>query len=82
MVQSLVFGVGMPVADCDLVLVEEGKVQYCWPTVVHWDGSEYIGGVCEAKICYIADLDQVLGPLGWLAAGFPSGVVFVHVTCD
>jgi len=81
-VQSLVFGVGVPVADCDLLLVEEGKVQHDWFAIVDWVRSECIGGVCEAKISCVADVDQVLGLLGWLAAGFPSGVVLVHVTCD
>ena len=82
MVQSLVFKVGVPVADCDVVLVEEGKVQHGWSAIVDWVRSECVGGVCETKICCIADVDQVLGPLGGLAAGLLSGVVFVHVACN
>jgi len=81
-VQSLVFEVGIPVADSNLVLVVEGKVQHGWSAVVDWVRSEYVGGVCKAKICCIADVDQVLGPLGWLATGFLSRVLLVHVTCD
>jgi len=72
----------MPVADRDLVLVEEGEVQHSWSAVVDLVRSECVGSVCKAKICCIADVDQVLGPLGWLVAGFPSGVVLVHVSCD
>jgi len=81
-VQSLVFEVGVPVTDYDLVLVEEGKVQHSWSAVVDWVRSECVGGVCKAKICCIADVYQVLGPLGRLTAGLPSGVVLVHVACD
>jgi len=36
MVQSLVFEVGVPVADYDLVLLEEGKVQHRWPAIIDW----------------------------------------------
>ena len=57
MVQSLVFEVGVPVADCDLVLVEEGKVQHGWPAVIDWVRSECVGDVGQAKICCIADVD-------------------------
>jgi len=35
-VQGLVFEMGVPVTDCDLILVEEGKVQHSWPAVVDW----------------------------------------------
>jgi len=56
-VQSLMFEVGMPVADCDLVLVEEGKVQHGWPAVVDSVRSECVGGISQAKICRIADVD-------------------------
>jgi len=72
----------VPVPDCDLVLVEEGKVQHGWPAVVDWVGGECVGDVCQVKICCVADVYQVLGPLGWLAASLPSGVVLVHVTCN
>jgi len=34
MLLTLVFEVGVPVADCDLVLVEEGKVQHGWSAIV------------------------------------------------
>ena len=33
-VQDLVFEVGMPVSDCNVFLVAEGKVQYGWPAVI------------------------------------------------
>jgi len=56
-VQGLVFEVGVPVADYDLVLVEEGKVQHDWPAVVGWVRSECVRGVCKTKICCIADVD-------------------------
>jgi len=57
MVQSLVFKVGVPVGNCDLVLVEEDKVWYGWPVVVGWVGSEYVRGVSQAKIFCMADVD-------------------------
>jgi len=56
-VQSLVFEVGMPVPDCDLVLIEEGKVQHSQPAIVDWVRGKCVGGVCEATICCIADVD-------------------------
>jgi len=56
-VQSLVFKIHVPVPDCDLVLVEEDEVQYGWPAVVEWIRSECVGSVCQAKICYIADVN-------------------------
>jgi len=56
-VQGLVFEVGVPVADCDLVLVKEGKVQYGWPAVVGWVRSECVGDVCKTKISCIAYVD-------------------------
>jgi len=56
-VQGLVFEVGMPVSDYNLFLVEEGEVQYGWPAVVDWVRSECVGGVGQAKICCIADID-------------------------
>jgi len=56
-VQGLVFEVGMPVPDCNVFLVEEGKVQYGWSAVVDWVGSEHVGGVSQAKICCIADVN-------------------------
>ena len=34
------------------------------------------------KICCIADVYQILGPLGYLVAGLPPGVVLVHVACN
>jgi len=74
--------VGVPVVYCNLVLVAEGKVQHSWPAVIDWVRSECVGAVCKAKIRCIADVDQVLGPLGGLAAGLPSGMVLVHVTCN
>jgi len=77
-----VFEVSVPVVDCDLVLVEKSKVHHGWPVVVDWVRSQCVGGVCKGKICCIADVYQVLGPLGWLAAGFPSEMVLVHVACD
>jgi len=52
-----VFEVGVPVADCDLVLVEESKVQHGWPITVDWVRSERVGGVGQVKICCIADVD-------------------------
>ena len=73
---------GVPVADCNLVLVKVGKVQHGWLVVVDWARSEYVGGTGKAEICCIADVDYVLSPLGGLAAGLPSGVVFVHVACN
>ena len=82
MVQSLLFKVGVPVSDYHLVFIEEGKIQHRWPAVVDWVRSECVGGVSKAKMCSLADVDQVLSPLGRLAADFPSRVVFVHVTCD
>jgi len=81
-VQSLVFEVGVPVAGCDSVLVEESKVQHGWPTVVDWVRSECVGGVCKSKVGCIVDVYQVSGPLGWLVARLPSGVVLVYVTCN
>jgi len=56
-VQGLVFEVGMPVSDCNVFLVEEGKVQYGWPAVIDWVRSECVGGVRQAKICCIADVN-------------------------
>jgi len=47
----------VPVLDCGLVLVEEGEVQHSWPVVGNWVGGKCVGGVCEAKICCIADVD-------------------------
>jgi len=82
MVQGLLFKVGVPVADYDLVLVEESKVQHSWSVIVDCVRSQCVGCVCKMKICYIVDVWQVLGPLGGLAASLPSGVVLVHVTCD
>jgi len=46
----------VPVVDCDLVLVEEGKVQHSWSAVGDWVGSERIEGISQAKICRIADV--------------------------
>ena len=57
MVQSLVFESGMPVADCNLVLVEEGKVQHGWFAVGDWVRSECVGSISQANICCIADVD-------------------------
>ena len=72
----------MPVPDCNLFLVEEDKVQYGWPVVVDWVGGGCVGVISETKICCIGDVDYVLGALGGLAAGLPSGVVLVHVACN
>jgi len=52
-----VFKVGVPVPDCDVILLEGGKVQYGWPVVLDWVRSEFVGGVSQAKICCIADVD-------------------------
>jgi len=49
--------VGVPVPNCDVFLVEEGKVQDGWPVVVDSVGGGYVSSVCEAKICSIADVD-------------------------
>ena len=57
MVQSLVFKVGMPIADYNLFLAEEGKTQHGWSVVVDWVGGVYVRSVCKAKICRIADVD-------------------------
>jgi len=56
-VQSLVFKVGMPIADYNLFLAEEGKTQHGWSVVVDWVGGVYVRSVCKAKICRIADVD-------------------------
>jgi len=81
-VQSLVFEMGVPVTDCDLVLVEKGKVQHGWAVVVDWVRNECVRGVCKTKIYYIADVDQVLGSLGGLAASLRSAVLLVYVACN
>jgi len=47
----------VPVPDCDVVLVEKDKVQHGWPIVVNWIEGGYVGGVCKAKICCIAEVD-------------------------
>jgi len=56
-VQSLVFQVGVPVPDCDMVLVEASKVQHDWPVVVDWVGGGCVGGVRDAEVCCIGDVD-------------------------
>jgi len=47
----------MPLPDYYLVLVDKGQVQYGWPAIVDWVGSEYVGGVSQKKICCIADIE-------------------------
>jgi len=51
-----VFKVGVSVPDCNMILIEEDKVQSGWAVVVDWVRSERVGGVSQAKICCIADV--------------------------
>jgi len=57
LVQGLVFEMGVPVSDCDLIMVEEGEGQHSWPVVIDWVRGEYVGGVGQAKVCCVADVD-------------------------